>query len=111
MSLISMPFVETGFDTGLHIVAGVVLAGTILGALYGFWKFHELPIHHADKKKHGQMALVTTLTWVGFLWHWVWVLAVIVAFIDAEQSIRRVRDIWNETTPKVNPQITSEKGE
>ncbi|PMH38983.1 MFS transporter [Vibrio sp. 10N.286.49.C2] len=94
-----MPFVATGFDTGLHIVAGVVLIGTIVGALYAFWKFHELPIHHADKMKHGQMALVTTLTWIGFIWHWVWVLAVIIAFVDSEQTIRRTRKIWNDTTP------------
>ena len=66
MSLITMPFVDTGFDIGLHVVAAVVLIGTIVGALYAFWKFHELPIHHADKKKHGQMGLVTILTWIGF---------------------------------------------
>ncbi len=99
MSLISMPFVDTGFDTGLHIVGAVVLIGTIVGALYAFWKFHELPIHHADKKKHGQMGLVTILTWIGFIWHWVCVLAVIVAYVDSETTIRNVRKIWNDTTP------------
>ncbi|OCH13698.1 MULTISPECIES: MFS transporter [unclassified Aliivibrio] len=103
MSLISMPFVDTGFDTGLHVVATIVLIGTVFGALYGFWKFHELPIHHADKKKHGQMALVTTLTWIGFIWHWVWVLAVIIAFIDSEETIRRIRTIWNDSTPQHQP--------
>ncbi|MCK6263459.1 MFS transporter [Vibrio sp. ZSDE26] len=107
MSLISMPFVDTGFDTGLHVVAGVALAFAIFGALYGFWKFHELPIHHADKKQHGQMALVTILTWIGFIWHWVWVLAVIIAFVDAEQSIRRVRQIWTDSTPSA-PQVSEE---
>ncbi|MGR6831516.1 MFS transporter [Aliivibrio wodanis] len=103
MSLISMPFVGTNFDTGLHVVSTIVLVGTIFGALYGFWKFHELPIHHADKKKHGQMALVTTLTWIGFLWHWVWVLAVIIAFIDSEETIRRIRTIWHDSTPQHQP--------
>jgi hypothetical protein len=45
------------------------------------------------------MGLVTILTWIGFIWHWVWVLAVIIAFIDTEQSIRRIRHIWHDTTP------------
>ncbi|GEM79039.1 MFS transporter [Vibrio superstes] len=99
MSLISMPFVDTSFDTGLHVVGAVVLIGTIVGALYAFWKCHELPIHHADKKKHGQMGLVTILTWIGFIWHWVWVLAVIVAYVDSETTIRNFRKIWNDATP------------
>ncbi|MDH6017464.1 MFS transporter [Vibrio splendidus] len=107
MSLISMPFVDTAFDTGLHVVAGLVLVGTVLSALYAFWKFHELPIHHADKKKHGQMGLVTILTWIGFIWHWVWVLAVIIAFVDTEKSIRRIRHIWHDSTPTQ----TTEAGE
>ncbi|MDX2319720.1 MAG: MFS transporter [Moritella sp.] len=89
-----MPFVGTGFDTGLHIVAVVVLVATVAAVGIGFWKFHEVPIHQAHKNGHQQLTLITTLTWVGFIWHWVWVLAVIVAFVDAEQAIKKVRDIW-----------------
>ena len=94
MSLITMPFVGSGFDTGLHIVAAVVLIATVAAAGIAFWKFHEVPIHQAHKNSHQQLTLITTLTWVGFIWHWVWVIAVIIAFVDAEQVIAKVRDIW-----------------
>ncbi|MGR2768951.1 MFS transporter [Photobacterium ganghwense] len=94
MSLVSMPFVDTGVDTALHIVAGVVLVGAIVAAAYGFWRIHELPIQKAHKKEHRQLGLITALTWIGFIWHWVWVMAVIIAFVDGEAALRRIRDIW-----------------
>ncbi|MBY6188080.1 MFS transporter [Marinobacter hydrocarbonoclasticus] len=97
MSLMSMPFVDTGFDTGLHVMASVVMLGTVAALAYGFWKIHELPISHANKRRHQQMGLITVLTWIGFIWHWVWVLAVILAFLDGAQILRRVRDIWHES--------------
>jgi hypothetical protein len=96
MSLISMPFVDTGVDTALHVVAAIVLIGTIAAVGIGFWKIHELPIHKASTKEHHQIGLITALTWIGFLWHWVWVIAVIIAFVDGEQALRRIRDIWKE---------------
>ncbi|MGF1877405.1 MFS transporter [Photobacterium frigidiphilum] len=94
MSLFSMPFVDTGVDTALHVVAAVVLIGTIAAVGIGFWKIHELPIHKAASKEHHQIGLITALTWIGFIWHWVWVVAVIIAFVDGEQALRRIRDIW-----------------
>ncbi|MEH6534223.1 MAG: MFS transporter [Photobacterium frigidiphilum] len=98
MSLFSMPFVDTGVDTALHVVAAVVLIGTIAAVGIGFWKIHELPIHKASSKEHHQIGLITALTWIGFIWHWVWVVAVIIAFVDGEQALRRIRDIWKEDT-------------
>ncbi|BAX54857.1 TPA: MFS transporter [Photobacterium damselae] len=95
MSLFSMPFVDTGVDTALHVFAGVVLIATIAAAAIGFWKIHEIPIHKAHKSDHHQIGLITALTWIGFIWHWVWVVAVIVAFVDGEQALRRIRDIWH----------------
>ncbi|WP_090362732.1 MFS transporter [Ferrimonas sediminum] len=100
MSLLSSPFVGTGADTTLHVVAAVVLVGSIAAALYGFWKLHELPISKAHNRKHHQTGLITILTWIGFVWHWVWVLAVILAFVDGESALRRVRDIWRESPVK-----------
>ncbi|MGF1718163.1 MFS transporter [Photobacterium chitinilyticum] len=94
MSLISMPFVDSGVDTALHIMAAVVLIGTIAAAGYGFWRIHELPIQKAHTKEHHQIGLITALTWIGFVWHWVWVIAVFIAFVDGEQALRRIRDIW-----------------
>lgn len=96
MSLMSMPFVDSGVDTVLHIVAGVVMALTIAAMGFGFWKIHELPINKAHKEQHHQIGLITALTWIGFVWHWVWVVAVFVAFVDGEKSLRRIRDIWRE---------------
>lgn len=94
MSLISMPFVDSGVDTALHVMAAVVLIGTIAAAAYGFWRIHELPIQKAHTKEHHQIGLITALTWIGFVWHWVWVIAVFIAFVDGEQALRRIRDIW-----------------
>ncbi|WP_454441097.1 MFS transporter [Vibrio bathopelagicus] len=94
MSLLSVPFVGTGADTALHVVAGVVLVATIAAACYGFWRVHELPINKAHSKEHHQLGLITVLTWIGFIWHWVWVLAVIVSFVDMEKAIINLRDTW-----------------
>ena len=96
MALFHMPFVGTGVDTGLQIAAAVVLFGVVAAVGYYFWKFHEIPLHEARRKNHPQLALVATLTWVGFFWHWVWVLAIIIAFADAEQIVRTIRDTWKE---------------
>ncbi|WP_435250518.1 MFS transporter [Vibrio sp. nBUS_14] len=94
MSLLSVPFVGTGADTALHVVAGIVLVATIAAACYGFWRVHELPINKAHSKEHHQLGLITALTWIGFIWHWVWVLAVIVSFVDMEKAIINLRDTW-----------------
>lgn len=106
MSLLSVPFVGTGADTALHVVAGVVLVATIAAACYGFWRVHELPINKAHSKEHHQLGLITALTWIGFIWHWVWVLAVIVSFVDMEKAIINLRDTWrapsNTSTDSTN---------
>ncbi|MGF1766800.1 MFS transporter [Enterovibrio makurazakiensis] len=102
MSLLATPFVDASTDTVLHVVAAVVLVGSVCAIAFGFWKIHELPVSKAKKKKHQQMGLITALTWIGFLWHWVWVVAVIVAFVDSDQALRRIRDIWREPTKAPN---------
>lgn len=94
MSLVSVPFVDSTSDMVLHGAAAFVLILSIIAAAVVFWKIHELPIHKAHASEHRQLGLITVLTWVGFVWHWVWVLAIIIAFLDAEQAIIRLRDIW-----------------
>lgn len=91
-----MPFVDSGLDITLHVVAAVVMITTVAAMAIGFWKIHELPINKAHKEDHHQIGLITALTWIGFLWHWVWVLAVLVAFVDGEKALRRIRDVWHE---------------
>ncbi|GMQ45922.1 MFS transporter [Vibrio sp. 10N] len=100
MSLVSVPFVGTGADTALHVVSAVVLVASIGAAIYGFWRIHELPINKAHSRDHHQLGLITALTWIGFIWHWVWVLAVIIAFVDMEKAIIRLRDIWSSDSEK-----------
>ena len=106
MSLITIPFVDSGIDTGLHLVASIILISSIGAVIYGFWRIHELPISKAHSKEHHQIGLITALTWIGFIWHWVWVLAVIIAFTDIENAIIHLRDIW-----KGQPQTSIEPTE
>ncbi|MCL1147267.1 MFS transporter [Shewanella sp. 10N.261.52.F9] len=109
MSLISMPFVDSGVDTALHGVAAVVMVVTVAAAAFGFWKIHEMPINKAHKKQHQQIGLITALTWIGFVWHWVWVIAVMVAFVDGDKALRRIRDVWREKEPEIESSITQEE--
>ncbi|MFH0260365.1 MFS transporter [Vibrio mediterranei] len=97
MSLVSIPFVESSADTVLHIAASILLIGSIAAGLFGFWKLHEIPIQKAHKNEHHQVGLITALTWIGFIWHWVWVLAIIIAFLDLEKAILRLRQLWNSS--------------
>ncbi|MEZ8018904.1 MFS transporter [Vibrio splendidus] len=111
MSLVSVPFVGTSADTALHVVAGVVLIATIAAACYGFWRVHELPINKAHSKEHQQLGLITALTWIGFIWHWVWVLAVILAFVDMEKAIINLRDTWKAPATSDVPPEQNDKNE
>lgn len=96
MSLQQSPlFVGTGADFAIHLVAFVALVASVVAALYGFWRVHELPIDKAHRRNHNQVGLITVLTWIGFIWHWVWVVAVFLAFVDVEKAVISVRDTWN----------------
>lgn len=95
MSLFATPFVGESVDTVLHVVAFVMMAGGIFGSLFLFWRLHEMPVHKAkEKNKYKQIELVTVLTWIGFVAHWVWVIAVFIAFIDFDKLIASVKQIW-----------------
>ncbi|GEA50781.1 hypothetical protein VIN01S_15850 [Vibrio inusitatus NBRC 102082] len=111
MSLVSLPFVGSNADTALHVVAAVVLVGTLVAVCVAFWKLHELPIHKAHSSGHHQIGLITVLTWIGFIWHWVWVLAIIAAFLDLETAIVRVRDIWRHGSLDKANDLSTDKGE
>lgn len=101
MSLLSVPFVGTGADTALHVIAAVVLIASVAAAVYGFWRFHEMPINKAHSRNHQQIGLITALTWIGFIWHWVWVVAVIIAFVDIDKAVTNLRDTWNQSPSKI----------
>lgn len=54
----------------------------VVGVLMGAWRVHEIPAHKADHKKMRQAELVSALTLLGLLEHWVWALALFIAFMD-----------------------------
>lgn len=57
------------------------------------WRIHEIPSHHASHKKMRQAQLVSALTLLGLFQHWVWAVALFLAFVDwdaAEDWLVRV---------------------
>jgi hypothetical protein len=57
----------------LLIVVGILMLG---------WRVHEIPAHKADHKKMRQAELVSALTLLGLLEHWVWAVALFIAYVD-----------------------------
>ena len=54
------------------VVAGLMVA----------WRINEIPAHKADHKKMRQAELVSALTLLGLLEHWVWAVALFIAYVD-----------------------------
>lgn len=46
------------------------------------WRIHEIPAHKADHKKMRQAELVSALTLLGLFEHWVWAIALFLAYVD-----------------------------
>jgi hypothetical protein len=59
-------------------------------ALMYAWHWHELPKHKADSKKMRQAELVSALTLLGLFEHWVWAVALFIAYTDWNS----VEDFW-----------------
>jgi uncharacterized protein YqcC (DUF446 family) len=54
----------------------------VIGLLMLAWRVHEIPAHKADHKKMRQIELVSALTLLGLLEHWVWAVALFIAYMD-----------------------------
>jgi hypothetical protein len=54
----------------------------IVALLMLAWRVHEIPAHKADHKKMRQMELVSALTLLGLFQHWVWAIALFIAYMD-----------------------------
>lgn len=54
----------------------------VVGVLMLAWRVHEIPAHKADHKKMRQAELVSALTLLGLLEHWVWAVALFLAYVD-----------------------------
>lgn len=76
-------------DWVMYLLLPMLFVAVAVGLMY-LWRFHELPKHKADQKKMRQAELVSALTLLGLFEHWVWVLAVLMAYTDW----RGVEDFW-----------------
>ena len=63
-------------DWLLYILLPLLLA-IVVGVLLLAWRVHEIPAHKADHKKMRQAELVSALTLLGLLEHWVWARGVV----------------------------------
>ena len=54
------------------------------------WHVHEIPKHKADKKNMRQAELVSALTLRGLFEHWVWAVALFLAYLDWEATEDRL---------------------
>ncbi len=54
------------------------------------WHVHEIPKHNADKKNMRQAELVSALTLLGLFEHWVWAVALFLAYLDWEATEDRL---------------------
>ena len=71
-------------DWLLYILLPFLLVVVVAGLLLA-WRVHEIPAHKADHKKMRQVELVSALTLLGLFQHWVWAVALFLAYVD-----------WNE---------------
>jgi len=68
-------------DWLLYILLPFLLIIVIAILMIG-WRIHEIPAHKADHKKMRQAELVSALTLLGLLEHWVWAVALFIAYVD-----------------------------
>lgn len=70
-------------DWPLWILLPALLLALVLGLMLA-WRLHEIPKHKADGKKMRQVELVSALTLFGLFEHWVWAIALFIAYVDWE---------------------------
>lgn len=68
-------------DWFLYILLPILLI-VVIGVLMLLWHLHEMPKHKADQKKMRQAELVSALTILGLFEHWVWAVALFIAYTD-----------------------------
>ena len=68
-------------DWLLYILLPILLL-LVVGGLMLAWRVHEIPAHKADHKKMRQAELVSALTLLGLFEHWVWAVALFLAYVD-----------------------------
>lgn len=68
-------------DWLLYVLLPFLLIIVVIALMVG-WHLHEIPKHKAEKKNMRQAELVSALTLLGLLEHWVWAVALFIAFMD-----------------------------
>lgn len=68
-------------DWPLWILLPLLLA-IVVALMMLAWHVHEIPKHKADKKSMRQAELVSALTLLGLFEHWVWAVALFLAYLD-----------------------------
>ncbi len=106
-------------DWVLWILLPLLFIIIVIALMVG-WHLHEIPKHRAQHKELRQAELVSALTLLGLFQHWVWAVALFMAYLDwnaFEESIvrilRRSRTARTETeyAPHPAPQSTPDTGD
>lgn len=92
-------------DWIMWILLPMLLVIIVIVLIYA-WRLHELPVHKAGRSQMRQAGLVSALTLMGLFAHWVWVVALFIAFMDWNafedalvRVLRRARLPAAETEP------------
>jgi hypothetical protein len=68
-------------DWLMYFLLPLLLILAVLGLMYA-WHLHEIPKHKANHKQMRQAELVSALTVLGLFEHWVWAMALFIAYTD-----------------------------
>lgn len=86
-------------DWVMYILLPGLLIAIVVALMYA-WRLHEIPKHKAQRKKMRQAELVSALTILGLFVHWVWAVALFIAYMDWDavedwvlNIVRRSRDV------------------
>jgi uncharacterized protein YqcC (DUF446 family) len=83
----------------------------VVAVLMLAWRVHEIPAHKADHKKMRQAELVSALTLLGLFQHWVWAVALFLAYVDwnefEEFVVRILRRSRTPEAADVPPPVTT----
>ncbi|WP_238876330.1 hypothetical protein [Achromobacter xylosoxidans] len=83
-------------DWVMYLLLPGLLIAIVVGLMYA-WRLHELPKHKAQRKGMRQAELVGALTMLGLFEHWVWAIALFIAYMNWEEVENWVLNIVNRS--------------
>lgn len=93
-------------DWLLWILLPILLIILVAGLMIA-WRIHEIPSHRATHNQMRQAQLVSALTVLGLFVHWVWAVALFLAYVDWDavedwlvRVLRRARMSEGDEIPK-----------